>query len=286
MSLSSLHLDAFFAAAKVLNFSQAAKQLHITQSALSQRVKALEEDTDLTLFVRLPRGVQLTEAGGRLLRYCQARASLERELLEDLNAGDQRVIGGMLRIGGYSSIVRSVLLPALTPLLRRHPRIQPHLQHSEIRTLPELLTTGQVDFIVTDSEVHRNDFASITLGEEEIVLCESANGDSPESVFLDHNPDDPVTNQFLGRQDGPVPPYRRAFLDEVYAIIDGVANGWGRAVVSHHLIRNDPRIRVIPDYEPMRFPIFLHYHKQPFYTELHKLTVDELTSNVPSLLSA
>ena len=56
MGLSSLQLDAFFAAAKALNFSQAAEDLHITQSALSQRIKALEKDLDLTLFTRLPRG--------------------------------------------------------------------------------------------------------------------------------------------------------------------------------------------------------------------------------------
>ena len=84
MGLSSLYLDAFFAAARSLNFSLAARELHITQSALSQRIKGLEEELDLTLFVRLPRGVQLTDAGTRLLRYCQARFSMEQELLEQL----------------------------------------------------------------------------------------------------------------------------------------------------------------------------------------------------------
>ena len=285
MSLSSLHLDAFFAAAQSLNFSQAAKDLHITQSALSQRVKALEEDLDLTLFVRLPRGVQLTEAGERLLRYCQARSSLERELLEHLTGGDQRVVGGMLRIAGYSSIVRSVLLPALTPLLRDHPRIQPHLQSAEIRDLPEMLITGQVDFIVTDSEVHRNDFASVTLGIEEYVMCDSVKRPVEDMVFLDHDPSDPITNAFFAQQGAPVPEYRRSFMDEVYAIIDGVAEGLGKAVISRHLIRRDPRVQVVEDYEPMRVPVFLHYHKQPFYTQLHKLATAALTANVPPLLS-
>ncbi len=286
MSLSSLHLDAFFAAARSLNFSQAAKELHITQSALSQRIKALEEDIDLTLFVRLPRGVQLTEAGERLLRYCQARSSLERELLEHLTGGDQKIVGGMLRIGGYSSIVRSVLIPALTPLLRSHPRIQPHLQSGEVRDLPELLITGQVDFIVTDTEVHRNDFASVVLGEEIYVLCESVDNAKDDAIFLDHDPSDQVTNHFLAQQNRPVPDYRRAFFEEVYAIIDGVAAGLGRAVVSRHLIRDDPRVRAMENYEPVTVPVFLHYHKQPFYTELHKLAVAEVTANVPALLSA
>ncbi len=76
----------FFAAARALNFSQAAEQLHITQPGLSQRIKALEDDLGLTLFTRLPRGVQLTEAGARMLKYCQARASMEEELVEHLPA--------------------------------------------------------------------------------------------------------------------------------------------------------------------------------------------------------
>ena len=285
MSLSSLHLDAFFAAAQSLNFSQAAKELHITQSALSQRIKALEEDLNLTLFVRLPRGVQLTEAGERLLRYCQARGSLERELLDHLTGGEGRAVGGMLRIAGYSSVARSVILPALTPLLRENPRVQPHVQSNEIRSLPEMLITGQVDFIVTDTEVHRNDFASVTLGEEEYVMCASADHAAPEDIFLDHDPSDPITNAFFAGQNRPVPEYRRAFLAEVYAIIDGVAAGLGRAVVSRHLIRHDSRVHVVSGYEPMRVPVFLHYHKQPFYTQLHKLATAALTANVPALLS-
>src|SRR5688572_11451408 len=130
MGLSSLQLDAFFAAARALNFSQAAQDLHITQSALSQRIKALEDDLDLTLFTRMPRGVQLTDAGQRVLRYCQARFAMEAELVEQLASKSQRGFGGMLRIAGYSSVVRSILLPALAPLLRDNPNVQAHVQNA------------------------------------------------------------------------------------------------------------------------------------------------------------
>lgn len=284
MGLSSLHLDAFFAAAQSLNFSQAAKELHITQSALSQRVKALEEELHLTLFVRLPRGVQLTEAGERLLRYCQARHSLERELLEQLTGDGRTGLGGMLRIGGYSSVVRSVLMPALAPLLRANPRVQSHFQNAEMRELPELLITGSVDFIVTDSEVHRADLETVVLGEEECVLCDSVEFPLSAEIYLDHDPGDPVTQKFFNRQKSAPSEYRRAFMDEVYAIIDGVALGVGKAVLSRHLIRDDPRIRVLDGYEPMRVPMLLHYHKQPFYTELHEQTIATLTERCPKLL--
>ena len=63
MSLSSLYLDAFVGVAKAESFSGAAKGLHITQSALSQRIKNLEDELGLTLFLRMTSGVRLTEQG-------------------------------------------------------------------------------------------------------------------------------------------------------------------------------------------------------------------------------
>lgn len=284
MSLSSLHLDAFFAAAQALNFSQAARDLHITQSALSQRIKALEEDVNLTLFVRMPRGVQLTEAGERLLRYCQARNSLEEELLEDMTGSQQEGLGGHLRIAGYSSIVRSVLIPSLRKLLRDHINIQPHFQNAEMRNLPDMLLTGMVDFIVTDSEVHRHDLERVKLGEEEYVLVQSREHPPEHEIYLDHDPADRISHQFLSSQGGQVPSYKRAFMDEIYAIIDAAAMGMGKAVVSRHLVRDHPGLEVVEGYQSMTVPVLLYYHRQPFYTELHKAVVETLSTQCPPLL--
>jgi len=287
MGLSSLQLDAFFGAARALNFSQAASDLHITQSALSQRIKALEQDLDLTLFVRMPRGVQLTEAGERLLRYCQARFSMELELLEELTSGTKQGLGGMLRIAGYSSIVRSVLIPALAPLLRDNPSVQAHVQNAEIRELPELLLTGNVDLIVSDSPLDRADIETVELGKEEYVMCESVEHASAEERYLDHDPGDTTTHRFFKSQPrgGAVPEYRRAFMDEIYAIIDGIANGLGKAVVSRHLVARDPRIRILPRYRAMAASVLLHYHKQPYYTALQRAAIAALIERVPLVMS-
>jgi DNA-binding transcriptional LysR family regulator len=287
MGLSSLYLDAFFAAARSLNFSLAARELHITQSALSQRIKGLEEELDLTLFVRLPRGVQLTDAGARLLRYCQARFSMEQELLEQLTGkSSKQGLGGVVRIGGYSSVVRSVLMPALSPILRDNPNVQVHFQNAELRDLPDLMLTGNVDFIVSDSQLHRADVETVQLGQEECVMAESAEHATPDGVYLDHDPDDPTTVKFFSMQAGAMPEYRRNFMDETYAIIDGVAHGLGRALVSRHLVAHDPRIRVVPGYRSMFVPVLLHYHKQPFYTALQRATIHELKERCPALLRA
>jgi DNA-binding transcriptional LysR family regulator len=284
MGLSSLHLDAFFAAAQSLNFSQAAKELHITQSALSQRIKALEEELDLTLFMRMPRGVQLTEAGQTLLQYCQARFSLEQELMTRLTGKASDGLGGVLRIGGYSSVVRSIVMPALADLLRDNPNVQPHFQNAEVRHLPDMLFTGQVDFIVMDSELHRADTETVELGQEEYVLMESADHPVPRNIYLDHDPDDTITDRFLSMQSGTVHEYRRAFLDEIYALIDGVALGLGKAVISKHLIAHDERLRIVPDNRSMFVPVLLHFHKQPYFTELQKAVIRELRARCPKLL--
>jgi DNA-binding transcriptional LysR family regulator len=285
MGLSSLQLDAFFAAARALNFSQAADDLHITQSALSQRIKALEEELASTLFTRLPRGVQLTEAGERLLRYCQARFSMEHELVEQLSGKTQGDVGlgGQLRIAGYSSVVRSVVLPALAPLIREHPNLQAHVQSAEVRQLPELLLTGNVDFIVTDTPLHRADLEAIEIGHEEYVMCESAKVDTADR-YLDHDPGDTTTHRFFAHQTRPTLDYKRAFMDEIYAIIDGVAGGLGKAVVSRHLVERDKRIRILDKLRSMEVPVLLCFHKQPYYTALHKAAVAALTERCPGLL--
>lgn len=285
MSLSSLHLDAFFAAAQSLNFSQAARELHITQSALSQRIKALEEDVNLTLFVRMPRGVQLTEAGERLLHYCQARNSLEEELLEDMTGSKQDGLAGHLRIAGYSSIVRSVMMPALVDLICEHRNVQPRFQNAEMRVLPEMLLTGVVDFIITDCHLPRNDLESVELGQEEYVLVQSVERPPDCEVYLDHDPADQITQKFLALQSGSTPSYRRSYMDETYAIIDAAALGLGKAVMSRHLVEGHGGLEIMEGYKSLLVPVLLHYHQQPFYTDLHKATVSALQENCPRFLS-
>ena len=65
MSLSSLQIDAFLAVCETKSFTAAAAKLHITQSALSQRIKNLEDELGSTLFVRESTGVRTTDLGER-----------------------------------------------------------------------------------------------------------------------------------------------------------------------------------------------------------------------------
>ena len=84
MKLSGMLMEAFYQIAKTGNFTRAAAALHITQSALSQRIKQLEEELGVTLLIRERSGTVLTTEGERMLRYCQLQSTMEEEMLRDI----------------------------------------------------------------------------------------------------------------------------------------------------------------------------------------------------------
>ncbi len=81
MSLLSPQLQAFQAIVKYKTVHAAADTLNVTQTAVTQRIRALEEKLRVTLFIRTRRGMLLTSEGEALLRYCQAVRDIEGEAL-------------------------------------------------------------------------------------------------------------------------------------------------------------------------------------------------------------
>ena len=83
----------FYHVATTLNFSEASKQLFISQSAVSQSIKTLERKLDQTLFIRSTKKVQLTPEGEILLRHIEPAMNLiqkgEAQLLDAASTGGQ-----------------------------------------------------------------------------------------------------------------------------------------------------------------------------------------------------
>lgn len=285
MSLSSRQLDAFLEVARTRNFSRAAHNLRLTQPALSQRILNLEEELETVLFIREPSGIRLTERGEALLRYGQMRESMETELMTDWKNPQPQKLGGVLRIGGYSTVMRSVMIPALRRMLSENPAIQVEIKTREIRELPTLLRQGEVDFLLVDSAINKSGWQSHRLGYEENVMVESARGPSAAESYLDHDPEDATTHAFFRLNKLDARGLRRSYLDEIYGILDGVAAGWGRAVVPRHLLKDRPDIRVLDGLRALRVPVVLHYYQQPFYSKLHQECLKCLLENAPDLLS-
>ena len=140
MSISSIQLDAFLEVANSKSFSLAAKRLHVTQSALSQRILNLEEVIAARLFIRDPAGIRLTIAGEEMLRYCISRQRMEQDVVTKIATGNQSAIG-FLKIAGFSSVVRSVILPVLSQYILENRQVQLEVSSCEIRDLLPIVSS-------------------------------------------------------------------------------------------------------------------------------------------------
>ena len=139
----------FYHVAVTLSFSEASKQLFISQSAVSQSIKVLEKKLDQPLFIRSTKHVQLTPEGEILLKHVEPAVNLirkgENQLLEvnTLN-------GGQLRIGASDTICRYYLVDYLKAFHLRYPNVHIKVTNNTSIECAHLLENGQVDLIVTN----------------------------------------------------------------------------------------------------------------------------------------
>lgn len=138
----------FYFVANALSFSEASKQLFISQSAVSQSIKSLEKRLGQTLFIRSTKKVQLTPEGEILLRHVSPAINLiergESQLLES------RTTGGQIRIGVSDTICRHYLLPYLETYRKEYPNAHIKITNQTSTACVELLASGQVDVIITN----------------------------------------------------------------------------------------------------------------------------------------
>lgn len=125
------HLNAlrcFEAAARLLSFTQAATELHITQAAVSHQVRALEQALGQPLFERRPRQVRLTPAGERLVGVLSSSFDRIDELLGQLKQREHQTQS--LQLAVTPSFSSRWLVPRLPRFWDAHPDIELHLHHS------------------------------------------------------------------------------------------------------------------------------------------------------------
>ena len=139
----------FYHVATTLSFSEASRQLYISQSAVSQSVKTLEKKLGTPLFIRSTKSVQLTPEGETLLRHIEPTIQLIRQ--EEINLMEAGSLGGgELRIGATDTICRYLLIPYLNQYHKLYPKVHIRIINQTSLKCVDLLESGQVDLIVTN----------------------------------------------------------------------------------------------------------------------------------------
>lgn len=139
----------FYYVATSLSFSEASKQLYISQSAVSQSIKTLEKKLEQSLFIRSTKRVQLTPAGKLLLKHIEPAMNLiqrgESQLLETGALGL-----GQLHIGASDTVCRYFLVPYLNQFHKLFPNVPIKVTNAASLNCVELLEQGKVDIIITN----------------------------------------------------------------------------------------------------------------------------------------
>ncbi|MFN3409483.1 MAG: LysR family transcriptional regulator [Limisphaerales bacterium] len=145
------HLRYFRVVAHLRNLTRAARSLHVSPSALSTQVRALEEELGQPLFARDRKGLTLTEAGRVALEYADTIFKAGEELL-DTFAGHRTAPRPVLRVAGVANLSRNFFLEFIRPALAGH-QVEVVLRSGTLRELLVQLEAYAVDVILSTEPV-------------------------------------------------------------------------------------------------------------------------------------
>jgi len=145
--MDTQNLKAFLLVAEAGSFSLAAQKLHLTQPAISKRVAQLEEQLNVSLFDRIGRTVNLTEAGQALLPHARA-VQLELQAAEQSVRDLAGEIQGRLRLATSHHIGLHRLPPILSYFNKTFPQVQIDIEFLDSEQAYDLTLRGEVELAV------------------------------------------------------------------------------------------------------------------------------------------
>ena len=156
------------------NISLAAKNLYISQSAVSQSIKQLETALQARLFSRSPRGVTLTGEGQMLYEYVRSALSL-LSTGEDKLSQAQQLLLGTLTIGASDTVTSLFLTPYLEAFHHKHPGIRLKIVSGRSAKVLSLLKSGVVDIAFASSPADKTNLLDFPCFETHSVFVAGSN---------------------------------------------------------------------------------------------------------------
>ncbi|BCG78866.1 LysR family transcriptional regulator [Mesorhizobium sp. 113-3-3] len=149
-NLDTALMRTFVTVADKASMTAAANALHLTQGAVSQQVKRLEEVLGCSLFERDRRGLRLTRSGERLFDKAKRLLSLNDEIWAEM-AGS--AVAGQVRLGVPYDLVGTLLAPVLKAYAETYPQVEISLVCASSPELAAALAAGTIDLAVIEERV-------------------------------------------------------------------------------------------------------------------------------------
>lgn len=172
------------------NITRASERLFITQSALSKRIMAIEEELHTEILIRSRQGIRFTPAGEEVYRYCAAAAEEMDTMRIRIDTIKDKVCG-TLRAGISINYALYRLPDVLASYHKKYPDVRLHIQTGQSRNLYRQLTDGSLDIAVLRGD-YPWDGTRFLLSQESIcVICSKENQNRPlsEYTYIGHATD-------------------------------------------------------------------------------------------------
>jgi len=167
--MENFRLKVFRAVATHLNFSRAAQELLLTQPAVTQQIKALEDEFAVALFDRVAGRIALTPAGHALLPYAEKLKALSDEA-QSVVANVSGIPGGQLALGASQTISQYLLPNLVAGFLRQNPRIAITVTSGNTDAVLDALAQHKTQLALIEGPALRKDIRVEPFMEDHLVL--------------------------------------------------------------------------------------------------------------------
>jgi DNA-binding transcriptional LysR family regulator len=167
-------LIVFLEAAESNHFSQTARKLGLSQPAISQKIKSLEDRFGIVLFEREGRSMRLTQAGQELEMLTQELVNLSRELEEKMAAIQDEVMGDVT-ISCSMTLGKYLLIGLIAAFRNQFPLVQVNITCYKKKNLLYQLSIGEIAFGLAGKVIDHRDTEYKKLFTDEIILVVPAN---------------------------------------------------------------------------------------------------------------
>ncbi|MCB0355360.1 MAG: LysR family transcriptional regulator [Bdellovibrionales bacterium] len=169
-NLNLNYLRVFECVYRTKCMTTAAKELHLTQSGVSQHIRALEESIDATLFDRIHRKLMPTKEAQKL--YFQTRLALKHieQVLGEISQSEVQ-IAGEINMGMPIEFGNHKIAPAIATLCKKYPRLKFNMTLDFTSQLEVQLLQGDLDFAIVDEFISNKNIEIQKVDEEILELC-------------------------------------------------------------------------------------------------------------------
>jgi DNA-binding transcriptional LysR family regulator len=184
--MDTRQLAAFCAVVERKSFSEAAERLGVTQPAVSQQIRSLEDRVGQQLLDRSGRRVEPTEAGNRLYRSAQRLLALERQLLEDVAGEAEGPLRGQLAMGASTGPGGTVVPVLLCEFAEANPDVTVDLTISDTQRIVEQVARRELELGIVGATPRNRAVAYEPFFQDEVILvCPPDHRFAGQTVALD-----------------------------------------------------------------------------------------------------